>query len=492
MKNRFFAAVLLIALVSFPLGQAFAQESGVQTIPIGTSALDVKVSGDKVYVTNPEEGVISVLDANSRQVIQTIPAPKGVLFIEIVEEKNKIYATVEGINKVIVFDLQTYEQLKEIDLGEEEIVRFSKADKPYGEREYVYFATSGVGLKYNPINDLLYVVHSEVNHVNVIDTDSDESLGDISVGITPVQIAIDETANVAYVTNWESNNLSIIDLNTNQVTGTLHTGFVPTRMLIDQQNRMMYVSHHASPHVTVVDLTTGTIEKNIQLKGPTHALALDEKAGLLHVTYKPESGFTGQAFLHRVEFIDTKTNTLVSGIDIPANPYTMTINDDEQLFASVIREGVVFSVDLPATSSYQNIVAQSQEGQTEGGGCLIATAAFGSELAPQVQLLREVRDNVLLGTASGTEFMNTFNSAYYLFSPAVADLERDMPVFKEIVKITITPMLSTLSILSYVDVDSEQEMLGYGIGIIMLNLGIYFVIPAVIILKIRDRLKKPE
>lgn len=122
-----------------------------------------------------------------------------------------------------------------------------------------------------------------------------------------------------------------------------------------------------------------------------------------------------------------------------------------------------------------------------GKGCLIATAAFGSELSPQVQLLREVRDNVLLSTRSGTGFMGAFNAVYYSFSPTVADWERDSPVFKEAVKTAITPMLSTLSILNYVDIGSEQEMLGYGIGIILLNLGMYFVVPAIVILKIRSR-----
>lgn len=117
--------------------------------------------------------------------------------------------------------------------------------------------------------------------------------------------------------------------------------------------------------------------------------------------------------------------------------------------------------------------------EKEGGGCLIATATYGSELAPQVQQLRELRDNYLLPTESGTIFMTGFNSMYYSFSPVIADLERSNPLFRELVKITITPMISSLSILHYVDMDSEYSVLGYGLSIIMLNVGIYFVSPVI-------------
>ena len=127
------------------------------------------------------------------------------------------------------------------------------------------------------------------------------------------------------------------------------------------------------------------------------------------------------------------------------------------------------------------------EQQQKGGGCLIATAAFGSEMAPQIQFLREIRDNTVLQTESGTSFMAGFNQFYYSFSPVVADYERENPAFKEAVKIAITPMLTSLAILNYVDIDSEEEMLGYGIGIILLNIGMYFVAPAMIIFKIRNR-----
>jgi len=127
-----------------------------------------------------------------------------------------------------------------------------------------------------------------------------------------------------------------------------------------------------------------------------------------------------------------------------------------------------------------------------GGGCLIATATFGSELAPQVQQLRELRDNTLLQTNSGSAFMESFNQFYYSFSPTIADWERQNPMFKETVRLTITPLLASLSILNYVDIDSESEMLGFGIGIILMNIGMYFVAPAMIIIKIRGKFSKSD
>jgi len=121
-----------------------------------------------------------------------------------------------------------------------------------------------------------------------------------------------------------------------------------------------------------------------------------------------------------------------------------------------------------------------------GGGCLIATATYGSEMAPQVQQLRELRDNQLLNTASGTAFMGAFNDIYYSFSPIIADYERENPLFKEAVKIAITPMISSLSLME--NAESESEVLSIGISVIMLNIGMYLGVPAVLIVGIRKRI----
>ena len=152
---------------------------------------------------------------------------------------------------------------------------------------------------------------------------------------------------------------------------------------------------------------------------------------------------------------------------------------------------VIDSFRHPASpvAQAEAIPSTSTPDSNEGGGCLIATAAFGSEMAPQVQFLREIRDNTVLQTQAGTSFMTGFNQFYYSFSPAVADYERENPMFKEAVKLTLTPLLTSLAILNYVDIDTEQEMLGYGIGVILLNIGMYFVAPAIVIISLKKRFK---
>ena len=162
------------------------------------------------------------------------------------------------------------------------------------------------------------------------------------------------------------------------------------------------------------------------------------------------------------------------------------IIDGRYLFgseSSVSKNDLAFSI-----GDYSVDDIEIKEVEASGGGCLIATATFGSEMAPQVQFLREIRDNTVLQTESGTSFMAGFNQFYYLFSPTIADYERENPAFKEAVKLTLTPLLTSLTLLQYADIDSESEMLGYGISIILLNIGMYFVAPAILIMKVKKRI----
>ena len=158
---------------------------------------------------------------------------------------------------------------------------------------------------------------------------------------------------------------------------------------------------------------------------------------------------------------------------------------------ALINKNIDNSDNTPDRMITQELFGETEaSSESQGGGCLIATAAFGSEMAPQVQFLRELRDNTVLQTESGTNFMTGFNQFYYSFSPVIADYERENPAFKETVKLALTPLLTSLTLLQYADINSESEMLGYGIGVILLNIGMYFVAPAVLIMTVGKKILK--
>jgi len=200
----------------------------------------------------------------------------------------------------------------------------------------------------------------------------------------------------------------------------------------------------------------------------------------VHIDYKFTLQRDGKNVFGPTNLVHTSEGSaIIPVLTLDSGTYTAIIEIEGILFQPIPVEVVSFSIPIVYAEAPEN-----------GGGCLIATATFGSELSPQVQQLRELRDNILLQTSSGSTFMTGFNQFYYSFSPTIADWERQNPVFKEAVKLTITPLITSLSLLNYVDMDSEAEMLGYGLSLILLNVGMYFVVPALAITKLYNLRRK--
>ena len=198
----------------------------------------------------------------------------------------------------------------------------------------------------------------------------------------------------------------------------------------------------------------------------------------VHVDYRIMITESGKTIFQTPSLIHTSEG-IINGFkfEFPQDgTYNMKIGIEGILFTPIAEETVSFDIVVGETSA-QPINPYEEE----GGGCLIATAAYGSELSPQVQLLREIRDNQLMNTESGSAFMSGFNELYYSFSPYIADMERENPMFKEIVKAGLTPMLSSLAIME--NAESESEVLGLGLSVIALNLGMYLGLPVFGIVK---------
>ena len=237
-----------------------------------------------------------------------------------------------------------------------------------------------------------------------------------------------------------------------------------------------------------VKLTHDVIEPNIQTKIAIDFINPQTKKIQEHVDYTITVLKDDEIVFGPIPL----THTSIGSVKIPIEfnlgegVYTMDFIIKGILFQPIPDETVSF--DITVGEAFAQPVASDNNNASNGedGGCLIATAAYGSEMAPQIQQLREIRDNTILKTDSGTAFMTSFNQFYYSFSPMVADFEREQPVFKEGVKAALTPMLSSLSLLNYVEIDSEQEMLGYGISLILLNVAMYIGIPIFGILKLQQ------
>jgi peptide/nickel transport system substrate-binding protein len=141
-------------------------------------------------------------------------------------------------------------------------------------------------------------------------------------------------------------------------------------------------------------------------------------------------------------------------LSVPASQTSMLSVGPNQLkifansnfaFSPDISTSTILAAAEQAESMQQNGDQQAgTQQESQPSGCLIATAAFGSELTPQVQYLRSFRQDYILSTSSGSAFMNAFNAVYYSFSPQVADYEREQPWLQATVKAAIYPLFAIL------------------------------------------------
>jgi len=269
------------------------------------------------------------------------------------------------------------------------------------------------------------------------------------------------------------------------------TGYTPQVLILSEPRNPSVESAGVSP--AFFSLKSGDDPKIL------HNYIIENDAGrkahIIILTQNMETPTeTTQFKIAQIHFSNSDTNYSVIHINLTEwFRYEVNSFDSTVKTLEIMIDGKMQSIEFGDHPVFKQLIIDSRlKSEPESlpparvGGCLIATATFGSEMAPQVQFLREIRDNTVLQTESGIIFMTGFNQFYYSFSPAIADYERENPAFKEAVKIALTPLLTSLTLLQYVDTDSESEMLGYGISVILLNIGMYFIAPAVLITKIRS------
>jgi hypothetical protein len=269
---------------------------------------------------------------------------------------------------------------------------------------------------------------------------------------------------------------TIEELQTNSYRGILNGRELEAQAVViddytSEQNRIVhFVVNNAMLHrireaTTDREIAVFTLAPAEKPKFPLDILSLPGEKFLFQLSWGPDIIETGVPTTFVMNIQDPTTGDLIRGSsfdfvliqdgnDIHNNrmssefgtysyEYTFSKAGTVTLAANNINDqGESAKIDLVVQQGTGN--QNPQASQPTQSQCLIATAAFGSELTPQVQYLRHFRDHYILSTASGTAFMRVFDSIYYSFSPQVAEYEREQPWLQSIVKIALYPLFGIL------------------------------------------------
>ncbi len=268
---------------------------------------------------------------------------------------------------------------------------------------------------------------------------------------------------------------TIEELQTNSYRGTLNGMELEAQAVViddytSEQNRIVhFVVNNAMLHriddvISDSEIAVFTLAPAEKPKFPLDILSLPGEKFLFQLSWGPDIIETGVPTTFVMNIQDPATGDLIRGSSFDlvliqdgneihsthmssefgtySYEYTFSKAGKVTLAANNINGQVESSrIDLVVQQGTSNVNPQPQPTQSQ---CLIATAAFGSELTPQVQYLRHFRDHYILSTASGTAFMKVFNNVYYSFSPQVAEYEREQPWLQATVKAALYPLFGTL------------------------------------------------
>ena len=145
-----------------------------------------------------------------------------------------------------------------------------------------YFSPFNIAVSNN--GNELYVVAQDADLILVVDTESNEVLNKINVGVHPHSVLLSKDGTIAYVSNQWSDNISVIDLITLKVVDTIKTGNGPAGLSQSANGKFLYVVNTFGSDLSVIDLSTKEERKRLTTGNDPTGTSLSPDGKVLYVT----------------------------------------------------------------------------------------------------------------------------------------------------------------------------------------------------------------
>ncbi|MDO8281579.1 MAG: YncE family protein [Thermodesulfovibrionia bacterium] len=361
-----------------------ATDTIVATTPVvggGPAGVAVNPAGTRVYVTNIGSGNVSVIDTATNIVVDTIAVESQPFGVAVNPTGTRVYVANAASNTVSVINTATNTVVDSVPVG-----------------------SSPHGIVVNPAGTRVYVANFNTNNVSVINTATNTVVTTVPVGGWPYGIAVNPAGTRVYVTNFHfgSQSVSVIDTATDTVVATVPVGISPVGVAVNPTGTRVYVANMDSDNISVIDTATDTVVDTVTVGNGPHGIAVNPAGTRVYVADR---------YSNRVSVIATSINEVVETVDVGTGPIAFG------LFIGSPPE----ETDSNSSSSF----------------CFIATAAYGSYFEPNVKVLRDFRDNILLTNRAGKAFVKF----YYRTSPPIAGYIAKHENLRTVTRWALTPLV---------------------------------------------------
>lgn len=263
-----------------------------QTISVSPSPMKISIADGKLYSSSFEYPHISVVNLDNGYAEFITTSTTGVIDIEVVSQKGKIYATMYGSNEVDVYSEDTMALVKKIKLPVSQIAyEASPSDELTMD---LLFETGGWAMAHNTELKLIYVSDFHSDIIYVINTQADKIVDEIDVLAHPYEMAIDRVTDTLVVTSTAGNSLSFIKPQFSEdgqfyghaLTKTLKVEEAPWGIEIDSKEHLAYVTNRGSEKITVFSTIEPNLLRTIPIDYTGQAIAIDSKNDVLYVSYQ--------------------------------------------------------------------------------------------------------------------------------------------------------------------------------------------------------------